>query len=346
MTCSRLPIWTLRSAGNWLLAVLLGVVLVAGASRAALGQDGGVDVLLERGHEVGVDADQMRAVATRARQAGLGSEAAASLLRPAVGLAEQNLPAGSVLSKALEGLAKRMPPGRIEPVLLKQRNHTEQAGQVVGRWSQQPEGKRLLGAPEDSPSNTQRPDDQNRARSHTNDGAPRTTRNRLITATADALRQGVPARDLEALLNGFSETASRPVSAGQVTAAVGVLPDLLGAGASPETAQKLLTSAIGAGYGPEILQKLPRALQSARPSSNRPIDVLANGTARAATRGTPAAKVLEGLFQGGVPGAGPPPGLEVSGATPGLGKLPTPASPNPGPPGKPDPPNGPPSGSP
>jgi len=341
MTCSALSIKTFPSAGNWLQAVLFGVALLSGTSHMSLGQDGGVDVLLERATTAGANADQMQTVARRARQAGLSREAAASLLRPAVGLAEEDLPAEPVLTKALEGLAKQLPPDRIEPVLLQQSNRTEQAGQVVSRWRQQPEVKRLLGSPEDPPGNEQKPNVENRADAQEKSGTRRMGPEGLITAAADALQQDVRARDLEAFLNGLPEKAGPSVSAGQLTAAIGVLPDLLAAGTSLETAGELLTSAIGAGYGPESLSKMPEALQTARRASDRPVDVLAKGTARAAVQCTPAATVLERLFQGGVSGAGPPPGLNVSGTTPGLGNLPTPASRNAGPPSEPDPPNSP-----
>ena len=84
----------------------------------------------------------------------------------------------------------------------------------------------------------------------------------------------------------------RPVSPAEVAAAVNVLPDLPGNGASPEPAQQLLTSALNAGYSPESLRQLPSALQSAHQKSERPVDVLANGAAQAITQGTPAAQVL------------------------------------------------------
>ena len=87
----------LRVPGAWFGAVLLVLLLRAGGPGIAAGQETGTESLLERGRKAGADAKQMQMVAQRARRAGLSAEATASLLRPAVALAEQDLPTGPLL---------------------------------------------------------------------------------------------------------------------------------------------------------------------------------------------------------------------------------------------------------
>ena len=315
--------WTLP--GSWLkVLLLLAVFAVGGGPGAAVGQDADVQALLDRGREAGADIEQMRTVVERARRAGLDAETTASLLRPAVTLAEQDLPTGPLLSKTLEGMAKQVPPARVQPVLQQYRTHTEQAGQLVTQWAQRSEVRQLLGDAEDASGA------DGQAKAHT----------RLITTIAEAQQQDLPIKNIEGFLDDLpANVERRPVAPAEVAAAVSVLPDLPGNGASPEPAQQLLTSALDAGYSPESLRQLPSALQRAHQKSKRPVDVLANGAAQAIARGTPAAQVLQSLFQGGLPGGGPPAGTGPPGNTPGTGK-----PPDTGPPDDAGPSDGPPGG--
>lgn len=323
MICLPSSIRIFRGPWAWLGTILVLLALGMTTPRAAVGQDADVQALLERGRKAGADAEQMQMVAKRARRAGLNGEATASLLRPAVALAEQNLPTGPLLSKTLEGLAKRVPPARMQPVLDRYRTHTEQAGRLVNQWTQQSDARALLGTSEGAPGEAQK-------KAHA----------QLVTAVAEAQQQDIPADDIEAFLNDLPQGIERrPVSMGQVATAVGVLPDLPGNGTSITTAKQLLTSALDAGYSPESLRQLPSALKSAHQKSKRPVDVLAQGAAKAIAKGTPAAAVLQSLFQGGLPGGGPPAGAGPPGNTPGTGK-----PPNAGPPEDPGPPDNPPGG--
>jgi hypothetical protein len=292
-------------------------VLGMGGPHVAVGQTSDIETLLERGRKAGTDAEQMQLVVKRARRAGLDSEATASLLRPAVVLAEQDLPTGPLLSKTLEGLAKRVPPARMQPVLQQYRTHTEQASRLVSQWTRQSDVRQLLGASENTPSN-----------------AKKTAHAQLVTAATEAQQQDIRAKDIEAFLKGLPQGIKRrPVSIGEVATAVGVLPDLPGNGTSINNATQLLTSALDAGYSPESLRQLPSALKSAHQKSKQPVDALAQGTAQAIAKGTPAATVLQSLFQGGLPGGGPPAGAGPPGNAPGTGKPPDTGPPeDPGPP--------------
>ncbi len=295
---TRLPgfIQTLRGLWPGLGTALLALLIGGGAPlQGAFGQPTDVQAVLDQGAAAGADVEQMRAVAERARQAGLSEGTAASLLEPAVALAEQDLPTDPLLSKTLEGLAKQVPPSRMQPVLQQYRTRTEQAGAFVTQWTQRNEVRRLLGA-EDAASD---------------EAAPRANeRASLVAAVAEARQQGGTAKHIESFLAGLpNRVERRPVPVSDVAVAVNVLPDLPDNGAPPEAATQLVTAALDAGYSPESLRQLPSALRSARQNSNRPVDALAQGTAQAITRGAPAASVLRSLFQGAFPGGGPPSGV-------------------------------------
>lgn len=282
----------------WLGLILAGVLLAAVLPQDALGQADDIDALIERGEQAGVDADQMRTVADRARGAGLEAEAVLDLLRPAVDLAERDLPATPLLNKTLEGMAKNVPLSRMRPVLQQVQGLTEQAGELTSRWTQRAEVRELLGISDDTPGEGE-------------------ARGRLVTAITEAQQQNVPAEHIEEFLDALpASTERRPVPPSDVAVAVSVLPDLPGHQSAPGATRELLTAALDAGYSGESLRQLPAALESARRESQRPPEAFARGAAQAIAQGVPAANVLQNLFQGSLPPGEGPPG-EVGDGPPG-----------------------------
>jgi hypothetical protein len=288
--------------------------------------------LLEQGEATGADAALMRTVADRAQNAGLDDATTADLLRPAVTLAEQDLPTTPLLNKTLEGLAKQVPANRMTPVLQQLQSHTQEAGTFVSTWLEQPGAQALAGE----------------------SGPTAADRNRLIANIADARQQNVPRAAVEDFLTQLPEAVDRrPVSFSEVATAVSTMPDLPGGADNPEAAQQLLSTALNAGYDAESLRQLPTALEQAQRGSDRPPSAIAKGATQAIAQGTPAASVLRTLSQGGVPGGGPsgagegaaspPPG---QGKPPGKNGRPPGAGPpdNPGSPPSDEPPTNPPSG--
>lgn len=278
---TTLPLSPLGGGVATSLLVLLLVVLPVRAQEASP-----VQSLLTDGAQANADPALLEAVATRAEQAGLSPQQTATLLRPAVTLAQQDLPSTPLLNKTLEGLAKRVPPQRMEPVLQQLQSHTTEAGALVSSWTRRPGVQSLL----------------------TSEGEPPpTSRNRLITSIAEARQQNVPLNRVQQFLESLpGAVRTRPVSLSNVAVAVSVLPDLPAA-ASSGAAQNLLTTALGAGYDAESLRQLPTALKQAQRGSARPPAALARGTARAIKTGAPASRVLQDLFRGAVP-SGPPSG--------------------------------------
>jgi hypothetical protein len=315
--------------------VALGLALLALALPTSAQGQPAVQSLLEQGRTAGADADLLRTVATRARSAGFSPQATADLLRPAVDLAEQGLPATPLLNKALEGLAKQVPAGRMTPVLRQLRTHTEEAGALVSTWASRRGTQALLGR---------------------SGPPPQAEQDRLIATIAEARQQDLPLPAVEQFLDRLPDAVQRrPVSVAEIATAVGTMPDLPAVRENPAVARDLLGAALNAGYDAESLRQLPAALQQARRASQRPTTALARGAAQAITKGAPASTVLRSLFRGALPGGGPPPGAGAgaSGDPPGQGKPPGAGGrpPGAGPPDDPgsgdppaDPPGGPPSG--
>ena len=284
----------------WPLAVMLLSLLLL--SRPATGQDTSpVQSLLTRGKAAGADTELMQTVVSRAEQAGLSAEAIPPLLRPAVTLAERDLPTAPLLNKTLEGLAKQVPPSRMTPVLQNLQTSLEQSGALVSTWLAREEVKSMVGS---SPS----PSD----------------RTQLIADVAKARQQDVPLSTVETFLDELPNALERrPVSLRKISVAVSVMPDLPGAQGNATVSRQLLTAALNAGYDAEPLHQLPSALERAQQTSQRPAGAIAQGVARAISRGTPAPNVLRRLFQGSIPGGGPPSGIgNESTGPPGQGKPP------------------------
>jgi hypothetical protein len=262
-----------------------------------------VPSLIEQGREAGADVELMRTVAQRAETAGLRAQQTADLLRPAVALAERDLPTRPLLNKTLEGLAKRVPPARLSPVLRRLRTHTEQAGGLVSGWLERGDVRQLVGAT----------------------GKDAAARTQLITSVTEAQQQNVSLAAVKQFLDGLPENVSRQrVPLGQVATAVSVMPNVPGGTRSPAVTSQLLTAALNAGYDTESLRQLPAALERAQRGTQRPASTIARGVTQAIAKGTPAARVLRNLFQGGMPGGGAPSGEGNGppGTPPGQGKPP------------------------
>ena len=281
-----LSLWR-RSLG-WVALLVLLLPL------SAVGQDASVQELIEQGARAEANADRMRTVASRAEAAGLDAGQTAALLRPVVALAEKDLPAAPLLNKTLEGIAKRVPPNRMTPVLQDLQASTERAGGVVSAWLNRNDVEQFVGGVDGSPA----------------------ARADLITKATEAQQQDVPLETVEQFLDGLpAAVEGQSVSVSQVATAVSVMPDLSGSTGAPQVTQQLLTAALNAGYDDESLRQLPAALEHARRQTQRPAGAVARGVAQAAAQGTPASRVLQRLFQGAMPGGGTP--AEVGNGPPG-----------------------------
>lgn len=260
------------------IGVLVGLVLLLLAPVSAHGQSP-VSSLIEKGRAAGADASRLQAVASRAEAAGLSPQQTATLLQPTVTLAERDLPSTPLLNKTLEGLAKRVPPQRMTPVIQQLQSHTEKAGTLVSAWMNRDEVQALLES-----------------------GASSTGRNQLITSIAEARQQTRSTTQIEAFLTELPEAMGRrSVTLSEVAAAVSVMPNLPTAASAPDAARSVLTAALRAGYNAESLRQLPVALKQAAQASGRSPAALAQEAVRAIKTGGSAPDVIRDLSRGAAP---------------------------------------------
>jgi hypothetical protein len=240
--------------------------------------------------EAAIDRTLLIRVSDRVAAHGLPPDQGAELLAPAVRLAEQDLPGELVLHKALEGLAKNVPPARIHSVLGQIEVNSEQSGRFVEAWMNRPEVQEALGG-EDGRGN---------------EASERATKRQLTESMVQARMNEVSHAVLEKLLTELpARTSRRPISPGAVATILRVLPDLPADVRHNNSASALLTAALDAGYAAEAVRQLPSAMRTAIGQTRRPADALAHAATRQISRGAPAADVLGSLFRGHVPG-GPP----------------------------------------
>ncbi len=253
-----------------------------------------VDDLMERGRQAGMDVELLSALESRANAAGLDVAETARLIEPAVLLAEQQLPSRAVVQRALEGLAKQVPPDRIAEVLGRLQHASERAGERGGAWLERSDVREMLGV------NARQ--DEARARSVVMEGL------------AQAYNREAPAEALDAALERIpQEVGPGRTSPAAVGAALQVLPDLAISAQEPNLAAGLLTQALNSGFAARDLRQLPAALEAAERRGEMPAEAAARGALSEMAMGTPAAMVLERLFQGQIPGqppGGTPPGLD------------------------------------
>ena len=268
-------------ASLWML--LLAVMLMATAYAQAPPSP---DELIERGDAASADRDLLEQVAERAQNANLSPQETAQILEPAVDLAERDLPSTMALRKALEGTAKQVPAGRLQPAIQEVATATEEAGSLVDEWAGGPEVRDLIG---ETDADLSSPESPGRAR--------------LIEGATQARMQDLPPETIQQLLESVpANTERRPIAPQDIAAAVEVLPDMADEGAVPEDMTTMLTSALDAGYHPSEIRQLPTAVEMAGRQAQQPPGVVARGAAQAIAQGTPASDIIDRLFDGDLPG--------------------------------------------
>ncbi|MCH8558389.1 MAG: hypothetical protein LAT84_11215 [Balneolia bacterium] len=238
----------------------------------------------------GIEQAQISELQVRAAERGLDDGDVINILRPAINMAEQNLPSEMVFDKAFEGLSKRVPPARMQPVLDNIFTSSLAAAEFVDPWVQRSEVTQMLNR------DTGRVDRE-------------TFRNEMIKATAKGLSQNFDRAVLEQTLDNVASSRAMQTSrpSGIITA-VSILSDLPTAAQQPSETAEMVVSALEGGFEAADLQKLPAAMNMAQRRSQLPAHAVANGLRRLLEGGSPASHVLQNLFNGEV-GGGPPGGV-------------------------------------
>lgn len=263
------------------LLACLFVVPVIGLSQAT-----DLPAVVEEAKKAGIETSVIEEIKTRARQGGLADEQIADLIRPAVGLAKQNLPSDMVFKKALEGLSKNIPANRIAGVLQNIGEATQRSAPVVDGWmSRSDVASQIAGSSAMSEE---------------------AFRNEMISSVTKGVSQGVPEEEISALLNDISSSGVVPKTTPQsISTAVRIFSELPTTAEAPGMSRDFIVRSLKNGFDSSELQKLPGAMAVAQRRSQLPAASVIEGVSKQLQGGVPAKQILQSLFNGKI-GGGPP----------------------------------------
>jgi hypothetical protein len=250
--------------------------------------------LIEQARSAGIEESQISELQNRAAARGISDEQLMDIMRPAITMAEQNLPHSMIFDKAFEGISKRVTVQQMRPVLNSIAESSAMAAQFVDVWVDKPEVSQML----------------NRAGERVDRG---TFRNEMIKASSKGLMQNFNRDVMEEMLESVSQSSAmeRARPSGIVTA-ISILSDLPTAAQEPSETAQIVLRALEGGFDASDLQKLPGAMNMAQRRSQLPAQAVAEGLARQLQGGHPASQILQNLFNGEIGGGPPgnvPPGL-------------------------------------
>lgn len=258
---------------KYILAAIVFATLPAYAQTAS-----SVEQLVEQGRRLGADSTLLLLLPQRAAEAGLDEETTAALVEPAVLLADLNLPARKVMLKALEGLAKRVPPEQIATVLSQLRLHTIQAGSIVDRWLRKPEAQRLLQFSMSTPHSM--------------------ARDQVIESLARATVHGMPEPELQDFLTRLAHEVKRDhVSGKEIAAAIQVLQDLIDLSVQHDAGADFIILALNTGFTDADLRQLPSTLREVQHYSDHSASELLTDVSKRLAEGVPPAKALNAVVK-------------------------------------------------
>ncbi|MCH2449565.1 MAG: hypothetical protein MK198_05405 [Gracilimonas sp.] len=252
-------------------------------------QQNSLSVLTQKATELGLDASYISKLQERAEANGISNDQLSEILKPAVALAEENLPFDMILQKTSEGMAKGVPIDVLLNVLEGLKVSTQNAAPIVNNWIQKPGVQNM--ANRSGPESAQE------------------FRNNMLKVTARALNQGFS----ENVLNGFLDELDNQdllsnISRNEVVTSLTILPDLPTSAENQQLTTELVIRSLKGGFDSTDLQKLPSAMKIAQNKGQIPAGNVLNGILDRIQSGSPASEILQGLFNGKI-GGGPPSGL-------------------------------------
>jgi len=265
-------------------AVVANLMLISVTNVSA--QDAGLTDLIVQARSAGIEEADINRLQSRASERGISDDELIRILQPAVEMAEQNLPADIVFQKALEGIAKGVPAGRMIPVLTGLKGYSEQAASVIDPWMQREEVQNFV--------------------DRTGENSENNFRNEMVRAGVKSVSQSNQTDGIEQLLNaiGNPEVLDK-TSPASVLSAVNIIPDLPESARRGEVMSSLISKALSNGFSADDMQKLPLAMNAAQRRSQLPAASVIEGVTSQLQGGIPAEQILQNLFNGNV-SAGPP----------------------------------------
>ncbi len=301
---------------HWLriLLPLLVVIILILESPAAAQISDEYRPVYDEAVAAGIDRERLETLFARAQNRQISPEDVNGMVAPAISLVEQDLPWHPVLLKAMEGMAKRVPPHTIRQVLDQMESGFARAAALVDPWLARDEVRAMI----------------EKGRGSRDAGvAARSYRDMVLENTSYALQHNIREESIRDFLEQVvSERATERSGMTPVATAVRVLPDLPTSEDDQSMSNRILVRALNAGFSATEIQQLPDAFRSAQFQSRLPIENIAQGIQHQLGEGIPAQHILENLFQGNVGGGPPgfiPPGLDRNGDRddhPGRGRRP------------------------
>lgn len=275
---------------NFLKQVILAVfacsiLLLAVRQVQAQGTD--ISTLIEKAEAAGIEQAGMQELRSRAQNHGMSNQQFRQILELALQLSNQNLPGQVAIDKALEGLSKGVPAGRIIPAINNIGEGMRQATKIVDPWMNRSEVQQLVDREGQSMSEN-------------------SFRSEMIRATSKSFVQDIPTDYINDI---FRELGNDEIllkrSAGDVITAVSILPDLPTTASQPKVSASFIVRALRGGFDADKLQQLPSAMKLGQQRSQLPAASVIEGVAQQMEKGIPAKQILQNLFNGNI-GGGPP----------------------------------------
>lgn len=273
---------------------MLLTVFISAAPFLVHAQQESLADLIDRAKTAGIEQSQIDNLQNHAELKGISQNDLMTIIRPAVTMAENNLPWDMIFRKASEGMSKEISPQQMLPVLRSIAEHSERSAEIVDPWMDNPEVERMLERPAV--------------------GMDRNSfRNEMVKVGTKALSDNFDRSVLEQTLATIAEDgALENIRPSGVLAAISVLSDLPTAAQEPTATAQIVLRALQGGFEAGELQKFAEAMNASHRRNQLPASAIADGLSQQLMGGTPAAQILQNMFNGKVGGGFPgnvPPGI-------------------------------------
>lgn len=270
-----------------ILAILIFGLIFFGASGNLQAQQNATENWMQKAQEAGIEQSVLSEFQDHVNNNRMTEAQLTSILKLALSMTDQELPADIIIQKAFEGFSKGVPGERIVSVVGQVQQSVTKAATIVDPWLEKPEVREMM-----SKSAAAMPEER--------------FRNELTKATSKSFMQNMPT---DAVSDVFDQISTNSVLSkngpSEVIAAVGILPDLPSSANNPQVAGEFVVRALKGGFKANELQKLPSAMKMAQQRSQLPAASVIEGVAGQMKGNIPAKQILQNLFNGKV-GGGPP----------------------------------------
>ncbi|TYP95270.1 hypothetical protein LX73_0568 [Fodinibius salinus] len=270
-----------------ILISLVSCFLLLLAASEINAQEKDVSVLVEEAKKAGINQAKIATLQKRAQSRGVSDQYIGQILETALAMSEKKLPAEMALEKALEGLSKGIPGGRIVPAISQMQENMTKSAQVVDPWIKQKHVQQIVNKSGSGMSQDQ-------------------FRTEMVRSVSSSFAQGISTETVNAMLSQIeSKSILDKTNSTNIVVAMGIFSDLPTTKSAPKASRTFIANALKRGFNADELQKLPSALQMGQQRSQLPAASVVNRVSQQMKGGIPAKKILENLFNGNI-GGGPP----------------------------------------